>query len=184
MQEEYRKELRSLEWEIRKLKDGLSRTHSETVSVRNQWFEIFEELQKKCGGKLSALQKESEQMEKRAIKAERQRDAALDKVTQQRQKSYELETALEEEKGKNLKLRAQINRDYENSSIPSSKTIRHKKMSNGRKKTAVSRVPCRDIQGTAGKSRFPPRNRFCYRRPGKRWKIRISKRPQRCVLQF
>ena len=49
MQEEYRKELRSLEWEIRKLKDGLSRTHSETVSVRNQWFEIFEELQKKCG---------------------------------------------------------------------------------------------------------------------------------------
>ena len=43
-------------------------------------------------------------MEKRAIKAERQRDAALDKVTQQRQKSYELETALEEEKGKNLKL--------------------------------------------------------------------------------
>lgn len=49
MQEEYRKELRSLEWEIRKLKDELSRAHSETVSVRNQWFEIFEELQKECG---------------------------------------------------------------------------------------------------------------------------------------
>ena len=86
------------------------------------------------------MQKESAQMEKRAIKAERQRDAALDKVTQQRQKSYELETALEEEKGKNLKLRAQINRDYENSSIPSSKTIRHKKMSNGREKNG--RKPC------------------------------------------
>lgn len=55
--------------------------------------------------------------------------------TRQRHKIYELETALEEEKGKNLKLRAQINRDYENSSIPSSKTLRHKKISNGREKS-------------------------------------------------
>ena len=135
MQEEYLKELHSLERKIRKLEDELSRAHSETVSVRNQWFEIFEELQKECARKLSALQKELEQMEKRAIEAERQRDAALDKVTQQRQKIYALETALEEEKGKNLKLRAQINRDYENSSIPSSKAICRKKISNSREKS-------------------------------------------------
>lgn len=135
MQEEYLKELRSLEREIRKCKDELSRARSETVSVRNQWFEIFEELQKECGQKLSALRKELERMEKRVIKAERQRDAALDKVTQQRQKIYELETMLEEEKGRNLKLRVQMNRDYENSSIPSSKTIRHRKISNGREKS-------------------------------------------------
>lgn len=135
MQEEYLKELHSLERKIRKLEDELSRAHSETVSVRNQWFEIFEELQKECARKLSALQKELERMEKRAIEAERQRDAALDKVTQQRQKIYALETALEEEKGKNLKLRAQINRDYENSSIPSSKAICRKKISNSREKS-------------------------------------------------
>ena len=135
MQEEYLKELRSLEREIRKLNDGLSRAHSETVSVRRQWFEIFEEPQKECEQKLSALRKELERMEKRAIEAERQRDAALDKVTRQRQKIYALETALEEEKGRNLKLRAQINRDYENSPIPSSKTIHHKKISNSREKS-------------------------------------------------
>ena len=135
MQEEYLKELRSLELEIRKLKDELSRARSETVSVRNQWFEIFEELQKECERKLSALRKELERMERRAIKAERQRDAALDKATRQRHKIYGLEMALEEEKGRNLKLRAQINRDYENSSIPSSKTLRRKKISNGREKS-------------------------------------------------
>ena len=135
MQEEYLKELRSLEREILKLKDELSRAHSETVSVRSQWFEIFEELQKECEQKLLSLRKELERVEKRAIKAERQRDAALDKVTWQRQKIYALETALEEEKGRNLKLRAQINRDYENSSIPSSKTIHHKKISNSREKS-------------------------------------------------
>ena len=135
MQEEYLKELRSLEREIRKLKDELSCAHSETVSVRNRWFEIFEELQKEYERRLSALQKELERMERCAIKAERQRDAALAKVAQQRHKIYELETALEEEEGRNLKLRAQINRDYENSSIPSSQTIRHKKISNGREKS-------------------------------------------------
>lgn len=135
MQEEYLKELRSLEQKIKKLEDALSRAHSETVSVRNQWFEIFEELKKECDRKKAALRKELKQMEKRAIHAERQRDTALDKVTEQRHKIYELEAALEEEKGKNLKLRAQLNRDYENSSIPSSKTIHHKKISNSREKS-------------------------------------------------
>lgn len=135
MQEEYLKELRFLERKIRKLEDALSRAHSETVSVRNQWFEIFEDFQKEYARKLSAIRKESGQMEKRAIKAEKQRDDALDKVTQQRHKIYALETALEEEKGRNLKLKAQINRDYENSSIPSSKTLHHKKISNSREKS-------------------------------------------------
>lgn len=135
MQEEYLKELRSLERKIQKLEDELSHARSETVSIRNQWFGIFEELEKECARKLSALQKKLGQMEERAIKAERQRDAALDKVTRQRHKIYALETALEEEKGRNLKLKAQINRDYENSSIPSSKTLHHKKIANSREKS-------------------------------------------------
>ena len=135
MQEDYLKERRSQEQKIRKLEDELSRARRETVSVRNQWFEISEDLQKECDQKLSALRKKLEQMEKRAIKAERQRDDALDKVTQQRHKIYALETALEEEKGRNLKLRAQINRDHENSSLPSSKTLHHKKISNSREKS-------------------------------------------------
>lgn len=49
-------------------------------------------------------------MEKRALRAEKQRDDALDKVRELRLRFYETATMLEEEKGKNLKLRAQINR--------------------------------------------------------------------------
>lgn len=138
MQEEYRRQLRSLEHKIRKLEEELSRAHRETVSVRRQWFEIFEDLQKECDRKLEALGKELKQMEKRAIKAQRQRDAAWDKVTLQRHKIYALETELEAEKGKSLKLRAQLNRDYENSSLPSSKSIRHKKIANSREKSGRS----------------------------------------------
>ena len=57
-------------------------------------------------------------MENRAPRAERQRDAALDKATEQRHHLYEAETALEEEKGKNLRLMTQFCKDSENSSLP------------------------------------------------------------------
>jgi len=42
---------------------------------------------------------------------------------------------LEEEQGKNKKLTAQVNRDYENSSLPSSMKIGRRKITNSREKT-------------------------------------------------
>ena len=67
---------------------------------------------------LAAAYKRIQQLENRALRAERQRDAALDKATEQRYHLYEAETELEEEKGKNLRLMTQINKDFENSSLP------------------------------------------------------------------
>lgn len=81
------------------------------------------------------LIQEQKKMEKRALDAEKQRDDALDKAKEIRLQYYETAAELEEERGKNLKLHAQINRDYENSSIPSSKSIKRKKIANSREKT-------------------------------------------------
>ena len=81
------------------------------------------------------LIQELKKMEKRALEAEKQRDDALDKAKEIRLQYYETAAELEEERGKNLKLRAQINRDYKNSSIPSSKSIKRKKIANSREKT-------------------------------------------------
>ena len=81
------------------------------------------------------LIQELKKMEKRALDAEKQRDDALDKAKEIRLQYYETASELEEERGKNLKLRAQINRDYKNSSIPSSKSIKRKKIANSREKT-------------------------------------------------
>ena len=64
----------------------------------------FEKMQKKT-------KQELQEMEKRALKAEKQRDDALDKVKELQHQFYETAVRLEEEQGKNLKLRAQINRD-------------------------------------------------------------------------
>lgn len=135
LQTEHQKVVRSLERRIRILEKELCRSHSETITVRNQWFVVFEELQTESGQKQAEYEKEKKQLKEKILKVECQRDAALDKVTEQRHKIYELETELEEERGKNLKLRAQINRDYENSSLPSSKSIKNKKISNSREKT-------------------------------------------------
>lgn len=135
MQEEHQKELRRLERINKRLEEELTIAHSEIITVRNQWFEIFEDLQKEFEHKLSISQKLNKQMEKRALNAERQLDDLRNKVTELRHQMYELATELEEEKGKNLKLRAQINRDYENSSLPSSKSIKNKKIANSREKT-------------------------------------------------
>lgn len=135
LQEEHRKEVRSLERKLREAALEISRSRSEVIAIRDQWFDVFEELQKELDRERAKFEKEKIQLTQRVLKAESQRDAALDKVTCQRHKIYELETDLETEKGKCLKLSAQINRDYENSSLPSSKSIKNRKIANSREKT-------------------------------------------------
>ncbi len=48
---------------------------------------------------------------------------------------FEVFEDLEKEKGKNLCLRSQLNHDHENSSLPSSRTLQRKKITNNREKT-------------------------------------------------
>ena len=155
MQEEYLKELRHLERIIKRLEEDISIAHRETTIVRNQWFEIFEELQKEFERKLSISKKLNKQLEKRALNAERQLAELRDKITEQRHKIYGLETELEEEKGKNLKLRAQNNRDYENSSLPSSKSTKNKKIANSREKTGKKPGGQPGHQGHCRKKQVP-----------------------------
>lgn len=131
----HQKDCRAYEYKILKLQGELADAHKETIRVRNYWFQVledmfreFEQIQKKARQDLRA-------MEIRALKAEKQRDDAFDKVKELRLQFYETAAKLEEEQGRNLKLMAQINRDYENSSIPSSKAVRQKKITNSREKT-------------------------------------------------
>lgn len=123
-------------------------------------------------------EQELKKMEKRALDAEKQRDDALDKAKEIRLQYYETAAELEEERGKNLKLRAQINRDYENSAIPSSKSIKRKKIANSREKTGrkPGRVS-RGIPATAEKNRNPHSRLSFFLHRKKSWKKVISKRP-------
>ena len=131
----HQKDIHAYKRKVQKQQAELSRAHSNAIDIRDQWFQIFEDMQKEYGRKLKELQKANQELEKRALKAECQRDEALGKITVLLRQMYETATELEEEKGRNLKLRAQMNRDYENSTMPSSKTIKKKKISNSREKS-------------------------------------------------
>ena len=127
--------IRKLEAKIRDLEHELAKAHAETVTVRNYWFDVVNDMDHENQKEMNKVRKLLKNMEKRALTAEKQRDDALDKITEQRQEIYRLGTELEEEKGKNQKLTAQLNHNYENSSIPSSMTLKKKKVANSREKS-------------------------------------------------
>ena len=135
MQEMHRKEVQALEWRNRQLEEALAQARRDLKANTRHWFEVFDDLKKEHQKEVEALMKRLAQMEGRALHAERERDECRDKMTQQRHRIYEAETALEEEKGKNTRLKAQLGHDHETSSIPSSKGIRRKKITNSREKT-------------------------------------------------
>ena len=135
LEELHQKEYNVYEHKIEKLKKELADAHKETIRVRNYWFQVLEDMLREFEKAQKRSAQELRKMEIRALNAEKQRDDALDKAAVFRHQFYEAASRLEEEQGKNLKLRAQINRDYENSSIPSSKAVRRKKITNNREKT-------------------------------------------------
>ena len=127
MKKEHEEERRRLERQIKSLQEELHRLRLDQLCARQQWFESTDDMQAAYERRIRALQAENGRLYERSIKAEAQRDTAYDKITEMRRENYRLATELEEEKGRNQKLIAQINKDFENSSLPSSaQTIRKK----------------------------------------------------------
>lgn len=139
MQEQFKATFREQNARIRKLEYELGRAHAETVSVREKWPEIFDDVYRDANAGKSSLRKEIVRLEQRVLEAERQRDAALERLRdEQRDKKhelYELKTALYEAEQKIAALTARINKDHTNSSKPSSQSPDHKTIPNGREKS-------------------------------------------------
>ena len=122
--------------EIRNLKNEIGKSHAREVTIRKYWSQILDDAYEDTRKIVETEKKNTRLMEERALKAERQRDDALDKATEWRRKYYEQAARIEELEGLNQKLTAQINKDFKNSSIPSSQQgPGRKKVPNGREKT-------------------------------------------------
>jgi len=134
LEEEYKSIIRKLEKNIRELKQELAQARKEIRSVRNQWMEANDDLYHECQKELDRKDRLIAKLKKENLEVVRQRDEALDKCRDIRQEFYRVGAELEEEKGLNQKLTAQVNMDFENSSIPSSQ------QKPGRKKIPNSRV--------------------------------------------
>ena len=176
LRELHQKEYMAYERKLRRAAQDLAAARRETIRVRNYWFQVLEDMQRELEQAKRKAGQELKKMEKRALDAEKQRDDALDKAKEIRLQYYETAAELEEERGKNLKLRAQINRDYKNSSIPSSKSIKRKKIANSRKKQDGNRAVSRGIPATAEKNRNPHSRSSFFLHRKKSWKTVISKK--------
>ena len=51
MQQEFLRALRTEERRRKELEEEIARSHSETIAVRNQWFAVFDEMEKSMLGK-------------------------------------------------------------------------------------------------------------------------------------
>jgi hypothetical protein len=121
--------------EIRRLNTELSASTRQLVTMRHKWQEVFDDLENEHKKELAKKDREIEIWKERALEVERQRDEYRTELREKSKELYKVKTELLDEQGKNLKLKAQINRDYENSSIPSSQRPNHKKIANNREKT-------------------------------------------------
>ena len=127
MEADHKKLLHFHNQEMKRMKQELTRAHSETVTVRRYWGEVMDDLDKEHQAEVSRLLAKIKRLEKENLELARQRDAAEDKLKERTQQYYGVAAQLEEERGKNKKLTAQLNKDFENSSIPSSKQKAGKK---------------------------------------------------------
>lgn len=136
MEAAYRELLRFHHREIKRLEYELSKAHSETVTVRRYWGEVMDDLEKEYQKQIRRLEAEIRRLGKENLELARQRDVAKDKLRERTGQYYAAAAELEEERGKNKKLTAQVNRDFENSSLPSSlQRAGRKKIPNSREKS-------------------------------------------------
>ncbi len=135
MRLECEKRLTAKAREIVKLKSELGAARRETVTIRKNWMQIFEDISKEHKKELREKDRKIKALEDKLLSTQQQLDDTKNKLRDKTVELYQVKTELEEQKGANQQLKAQINRDYENSSIPSSHKLNRKKITNNREKT-------------------------------------------------
>ena len=135
MRAEFKRHLASKNRNIKKLKLEIANARAETVTVRNNWMQVIDDLQTEHAKEIRRKERIIKAFEGRALRAEKRVDELKDENLALKRECYAVKTELEEERAKNQKLIAQINRNHENSSIPSSEKPNRKPITNNREKS-------------------------------------------------
>ena len=132
---EYEKIIRELKLTIKRLekeRDGFSFSRKE---ITRQWMEVLDDIQKEHEKEIKKLKKTIAELLDIVASLKNLNSELDEKRKQALSDYYKTASELEEAQGLILKLTAQVNHDYENSSMPSSKCIGRKKIVNNREKT-------------------------------------------------
>ena len=132
---DYEKIIRELNLTIKRLEKERDDFSFSRREITRQWMDVLEDIQKEHEKEIKKLKKTIAELLD-IVASLKNLNAELD---EKRKKAlsdyYETASKLEEAQGLILKLTAQVNRNYENSSLPSSKCIGRKKITNNREKT-------------------------------------------------
>ncbi|MDR1764493.1 MAG: hypothetical protein LBR77_00050 [Lachnospiraceae bacterium] len=121
--------------QIRKLKSEVAQGDRMLAQKNREWVEVLDDVTKECDRKIERARRALEDMEGRALRAERKCDGLQDKLRDITRQLYAALTDLEEAMGLAKKLQAQIDRDFETSPTPSSMCPNRKAIPNSREKT-------------------------------------------------
>ncbi|MFB0920660.1 MAG: DUF6444 domain-containing protein, partial [Oscillospiraceae bacterium] len=135
MRAEFERQLALKDQKIKKHKLEIAKARVETVTVRNNWLQVIDDLQMEHSKEMRNEKHIIKALEERALRAEKRVDELKDENLALKREGYAVKTELEEERAKNQKLVAQINRNHENSSIPSSGKPNRKPITNNREKS-------------------------------------------------
>lgn len=132
---DYEKIIRDQNLTIKKLRQERDDFSFSRKEITRQWMKVLEDVQKEHEKEVKRLKKAIAELLD-IVASLKNRNAELD---EKRKKTlndyYEVATRLEDAQGLIVKLTAQVNHNYENSSMPSSKCIDRKKITNNREKT-------------------------------------------------
>ncbi len=132
---DYEKIIRSLNLTVKKLQKERDDFSFSRKEITGKWMEVLEDVQKEHEKEVKKLKNVIAELLDMAASL-KNRNAELD---EKRKKAlhdyYEAASKLEDAQGLIVKLAAQANHNYENSSLPSSKCIGRKKITNNREKT-------------------------------------------------
>lgn len=132
---DYEKIIRSQNLTIKKLKKERDDFSFSRKEITRQWMDVLEDVHKEHEKEIRKLKKAIAELLD-IVASLKNLNAELD---EKRKKAladyYEAAVKLEDAQGLIVKLTAQVNHNYENSSLPSSKCIDRKKITNNREKT-------------------------------------------------
>lgn len=143
--------------DIKKLKQKLSSANTALVTMRRNWNQVADDMEKEHEKELAGKDAVIETLKKKLLKTERKLDETKDTVLEKTKELYGVRAELEDVKERNQKLRAQLKRNHENSSIPSSMKPNRKKIANSREKTGRKPGGQPGHKGNGRKKHIPTR---------------------------
>ena len=127
--------IRELNLTIKKLRRERDEFSFSRKEITRQWTDVLEDVQKEHEKETEKLQKTIAELLDVIVSLKSRNEELDEKRKKALSDYYETAVKLEEAQGLILKLTAQVNHNYENSSMPSSKCIDRKKITNNREKT-------------------------------------------------